>query len=141
MRSQVMRITGAVIAIVAMTLLFAGCKTIGLGTKPPSIVVSPNLVQYKVTKTIKVSGSGFSPGSIVTIGVEGLGKWKKDAPTAKDLWFGLARVNEDRTFSATVSLRGNLWRVKGLSGEYSVVANDDKGKRATAPLIIKPKKK
>ena len=141
MHSQLIKTTVTVVTVLALTVTLAGCKTLGLGAKPPSILVSPNVVQYKVTKTIKISVSGFTPDSIVTVGVAGLGKWKKQAPTAKDLWFGIARVNKDKTFAVTVSLGRSLWRVKGLSGEYSLVAKDDAGKRATTALVIKPAKK
>jgi len=137
MTLRLKKATSVVVAVLAITFVVAGCGIFSQTGKEtaPSIMISPTVIKYQDTKTIKVSGSGFSPGSMATIGIEGIGKWKKDVPAAKDLWIGLARVKKDRTFDVTIELKDSLWRTKGLSGKYTVVVKDDEGKRATAPLI------
>jgi len=103
--------------------------------RTPSIMVSPNSIKYNETKEIKITGVGFTPGSMVIVGVIGLGQYK-GVVGAEDLWFGLARVNQDRTFDITVSLENNLWKIEGLSGKHSVAAKNEFDERANAPLII-----
>jgi len=142
MRIRVMT-TGIVLGVLALVFALTGWNGVipVAQAQAPSIVVSPDVIAYKDTKKLIISGTGFTPGSVVTVGVEGVGRWKKEAPAAKDLWVGLASVKEDQTFTVEVSLGDSLWRVKGLSGKYTVLAKDDEGKRATAPLTIEPEKK
>jgi hypothetical protein len=144
--TMTLRLTKTIRAlVVALTTTFvvAGCGIFSQTAKETasSIVISPAVIKYKETKTINVTGSGFTPGAIATVGVEGIGKWKKEAPAAKDLWIGLARVKKDQTFAVTIELTDNLWKVQGLSGKYTVAVKDDAGKRATAPLMIETAKK
>jgi hypothetical protein len=143
MTLRLTKTTSAVVAVLAITFVLAGCGIFSQTAKTtaPSIVISPAVIKYNETKTIDVKGSSFTPGTIATVGIEGIGKWKKDAPAAKDLWIGLARVKKDQTFDVTIELNDNLWKTKGLSGKYTLVVKDDKGKRATAPLIIETPKK
>lgn len=131
----------AILLIAALALVASAIM--GVQAKPkPTITLSENVFIYKVTKKISISGSGFTPGSVVILGVEGLGKFKKHSKAAKDLWAGLATVKEDGAFEATVSLGGNLWRVRGLSGGgYTFIAKNDLGEMATVPITIKKKTK
>jgi hypothetical protein len=74
------------------------------------------------TVKIKVSGTGFTPGSLVNFGYTPIPPYQNAiiAPTANSTggWSG--------TFSAPWS-----------AGSYSVVAIDSKGISATATLVVK----
>lgn len=132
--------TTVIVLFFIMASGVAGLSSESKGTPEPSMIISPNVIKYKVTKTVQISGTGFTPDAVLTIGIPGLGQQKK-APGSKDLWWGIAMVDQSRNFNIKVGLRLTLWRVKGLSGKYDVVAKDQQGKIvATAPLIVEKAK-
>ncbi|MDP2645133.1 MAG: hypothetical protein Q8P24_09345 [Desulfobacterales bacterium] len=141
MRIPRVKIFGKFMFALMLALILTGNGAIGRAAeKSPGMSVSPAVITYKEAKTLTVSGAGFSPGSIVMVGVAGIGKWKKDAPAAKDLLIGVATVQADKTFSVEVPLADSLWRVKDLAGDYEAIAKNDLGERAAAKLVIKPAK-
>lgn len=114
--------------------------------RPVSIVISSNVIGTKMRK-ISISGAGFTPGSIVTVGIPGLPA-NEGITNARDIWFGVVTVNKYQAFNVSVNLRRTLWRLKKIlakeerssGGIYTVMAKNDLDEIATAPLVINLKK-
>ena len=116
-----------------------------------SIVAVPSVVDIARLKktTLKVHGAGFTPGSVVSVGIRGLGLVKGKRDPAKDLWFGVATVNQSGAFTATVKLRRALATLisrkimtkKELSSAWTLVVRNKEGDIATTPLIMREEKK
>lgn len=114
--------------------------------RPLSITLSSNVIDVKM-KTLRIHGAGFTPGSIVTVGIPGLPS-NKGFTKARDVWFGVVTVNKYQAFSVSVNLKRTLWRLKGVlakeagtsGGIYTLMAKNDLDEVATAPLVINLKK-
>ena len=106
-----------------------------------SISIKPPTVDFEA-KSIEVSGSGFTPGSKVTVGIPGL-PINPDVPTAKDLWFASITVDQAGGFTTSVDLTRSLWRLKGatltedqIATAHTVLAKSDLGEEATTTLTV-----
>ena len=109
---------------------------------PVSIVISPDVVELKKVNKIQIYGSGFTPGSIVSIGIPGVSK-TKDVAGATDIWFDAVTVNQFGGFATTTDLSRSLWGLVGNTiteeeapGAYTILAINDLGETATAPFIV-----
>lgn len=109
------------------------------------IRVEPGTIDTNAKK-ITIHGSGFSPGSQVTLGFPDVPTHKK-LPFAKGMWVSVISVDKTGAFSLEVELRRTLWRLgrivgkKKVPGSYRVMAKNVQGESATATLVVKQGKK
>ncbi|MFC2060293.1 hypothetical protein ACFLTZ_04275 [Chloroflexota bacterium] len=117
----------------------AGEPAVPVQTK---LSVVPDVIEFN-SGGLVIIGSGFTPGSLVIIGIPGLPVDTR-RPEERDLWFSTATVNEFGAFTANANMGRSLWRYpsrKVLTEEevctvYTVVAKNDLGEKAVAPLLV-----
>lgn len=132
------------IIIFPLAILLLGLKTLPVAGASPNIAVTPAVIDTKVKK-ITVTGSGFTPGSQITIGFPDV-PTHKDLPFAKGMWVSVVKTNQSGAFSVEVGLSRTLWRLgrivgkKRLPGVYKVMAKNAMGEVATTSLEVKKAK-
>jgi ABC-type Fe3+-hydroxamate transport system substrate-binding protein len=139
------------ITFLLATLVFTGCTTIQPPASAPasasqanqiksSITLVPNTVTVKKEAEIKVYGSGFTPGTSVSIGMPGVVTPSK---LSDSVWYGAQTANKYGAIEYTISLSSGLWSCipatiseKEAPGVYTVIAINPEGEVATSPLYV-----
>lgn len=144
---------GSIRSLKVMGLFLSVCiLALGVGWGVPegiaasaSLRVAPEVIDTNAKK-ITIHGSGFTPGSQVTVGFPDV-PVHKELPFAKGMWTGVAIADKSGAVSVEVNLARTLWRLsrvvgaKKVPGSYTVMGKNKEGDVATCTLVVKQGKK
>jgi hypothetical protein len=150
-----MRLPTAILLVLVLVLSVLACAPAKPAASPSSagLKVTPPEIILNKSKELVVEGSGFAPGSMVSIGfpdlLHGIKRGKMDFPDVKELWIGAIQADQTGAFSFKLDL-ANLWAVvrarvvtaDELSTPQTIAAKDGNGNIvATATVTIKQAEK
>ena len=139
-----LKVMGLFISLCLLALL-TGWISPPMAGAAAGIRVEPGNVDTNAEK-ITIHGSGFSPGSQVTVGFPDV-PTHKELPFAKGMWVSVTSADKTGAFSVDVELGRTLWRLSRIIGRdkvpgtYKVMAKNVEGESATATLVVKQGKK